>query len=103
MKLITYSSASLSYLLLGFYNLCFDFIRHNFHIKFCAISLLLSIVVVYDGIEREFYHYIAYGLINIFTSVLIYKEIIREREAEYRLYLGYDNMEKEKESNVLDV
>lgn len=105
MKLITYFSASLSYLLLGFHNLCFDFIRHNFHIKFCTISFLLSIIVTYDGIEREFYHYIAYGLINIFTTVLVYKEIIREREAEYRLYLGddYDKIEKEKMSNVLEV
>lgn len=57
------------------------------------ISFLLSVVVTYDGIERELYSYIAYGLINLCTTWMMYSEILRKREEEYRLYLG-DNYEK---------
>lgn len=96
MKMITYAGGAFVYLLLGCHNHCPDAIRHNFHLKFSTISFLLSVVVTYDGIEREFYHYIAYGLINLCTTALMIKEILREREAEYRLYLGddYEKVEK---------
>lgn len=96
MKLIIYSTSTVTFCTLGFFNNFTDVIRHNFHLKFATISILLSFVVAFDGFERNFYHYIAYGLINLCTTILVYKEIQSQTEAEYRLYLGenYDKVEK---------
>lgn len=109
MKLMTYSSGSVCYFLLPLYKYCNDFIRDNFDVKFGTITFLLSVIVVFDGLEREFYHYIAYGLINLCTTWLVYKEIQKEREAEYQLYLGGGDycreaeVEERKSGKIIDV
>lgn len=103
-KFFIYSASMFTSLILGFHNLCPDSIRHNFHLKYGTISFLLSVVVTYDGMERELYHYVAFGLINLCTTLLVCKEILRTREEEYRLYLGddYEKVEKGEINEVME-
>lgn len=63
--------------------------------------MILSMAVSFDGYTREFYHYIAFGVINFFSTFLVYNEIVLDWQNEMKRQHQY--LENIDDDDAVDV
>lgn len=62
--------------------------------KFCTISIILSLILAFDGLINNMTHYMVFSAVNFFCTIFIYKEIIREWEKEMKREKFIESYEK---------